>query len=243
MPRAVALITSIELCRILDGWLFTSASYSFPVIKTKSIALEMRAGGSHQPSPFGGKLSYSVAMTTFDLVVAADDNWGIGKSNGLPWPKLRGDLQHFRRITSTIIATTNELPTSQNAVIMGRKTWQSVEVAQRPLPRRINCVVSRGDLTLADGVLTAHSLPQAIALCAHAASIFVIGGAELYRAALQQSGLRYIYLTRVHGDFHCDTAIPNLDVEFVPSPWPNEIATEENGIRYQISRLTRRLQT
>ena len=59
----------------------------------------------------------------FDIVVAADLDWGIGKANALPWPKLRGDLQHFKRITSTASEG------RRNAIVMGRKTWESKEDA------------------------------------------------------------------------------------------------------------------
>src|SRR5262245_13662389 len=62
------------------------------------------------------------ARVTFDVVVAADLDWGIGKDNGLPWPRLKGDMAHFRRITSTCE------PGKLNAIIMGRKTWESNEM-------------------------------------------------------------------------------------------------------------------
>jgi hypothetical protein len=64
----------------------------------------------------------------FDIVVAADLDWGIGKDNGLPWPKLRGNLRHFKKTTSTASAG------KRNAIAMGRKTWESKEVGRSPLP-------------------------------------------------------------------------------------------------------------
>ncbi len=73
----------------------------------------------------------------FDIVVAADLDWAIGKANGLPWPKLKGDLQHFKRVTCAVTEG------KRAAVIMGRKTWESTEVAGRPLPRRLNIVITR----------------------------------------------------------------------------------------------------
>ena len=76
---------------------------------------------------------------SFDVVVAADQDWGIGKDNALPWPKLRGDLRHFKRITSTASEG------RKNAIVMGRKTWESKEVGCAPLPNRVNVVVSRSD--------------------------------------------------------------------------------------------------
>src|SRR5262245_14683297 len=90
----------------------------------------------------------------FDIVLAADLDWGIGKDNALPWPKLRGDLQHFMRVTSTASEG------RRNAVVMGRRTWQSKEVAGKPLPNRLNVVVSRSALAVPPGVIVAHSLDE-----------------------------------------------------------------------------------
>src|SRR5260221_11289908 len=98
----------------------------------------------------------------FDVVVAADRDWGIGKANGLPWPKLRGDLQHFKRVTCA--ATEGK----RTAVVMGRKTWESTEVAGRALPRRLNVIVTRRmhELVVPDGVAVAASLDPALAAAA-----------------------------------------------------------------------------
>ncbi len=171
---------------------------------------------------------------SFDVVLAADREWGIGKDNALPWPKLRGDLQHFRRITST---TSDEL--HRNAIVMGRKTWESKEVGGRPLPKRLNVVVSRKQLELPDGVVLAHSLGEAVAIDV-VENIFVVGGAELFREALAHPQLRWVYLTRVDGSYQCDTRIPNLDEHgFVRVPWDGELAAEDNGVRYRIERLHR----
>jgi dihydrofolate reductase len=176
-------------------------------------------------------------MLAFDIVVATDDNWGIGRNNALPWPKIKGDLQHFRRVTSTVA----EGQERQNAIIMGRKTWQSAEVAGRALPRRINCVVSRSELSLPEGVIHGTSLDDALRKCSKvAATVFVVGGAELYRLALQHPSLRYVYLTRVHGTFDCDTVIPNLNHDFVEQHWDGALTATENSVTYQIVRLHRK---
>ncbi|HLL22078.1 MAG TPA: dihydrofolate reductase, partial [Kofleriaceae bacterium] len=166
----------------------------------------------------------------FDVVLAADLDWGIGKAGGLPWPRLRGDLAHFRRVTTT---TTRE--GAQNAVVMGRKTWESKEVNARPLPRRINVVVSRATLIVPDGVIAARSLDNALATIG-AESTFVVGGAGLIQDALEHVALRFIYLTRIAGRFGCDVAIPDLDARgFLRDPtWEGEAIGEDNGVRYRI---------
>ncbi|HSX23356.1 MAG TPA: dihydrofolate reductase [Gaiellaceae bacterium] len=171
---------------------------------------------------------------SFDVVVAADLDWGIGKSQGLPWPRLRGDLRHFKQIT------THASPGKRNAVVMGRKTWQSKEVGERPLPGRLNIVVSRSALRIADGVLASSSLDEAIAVPSDVESTFVIGGAGLYAVAIAHLALRYVYLTRVAGRFACDVHVPDLDDRFVRVDWDGEFAAEDNGVSYRVERLARR---
>lgn len=169
---------------------------------------------------------------TFDVVVAADRDWGIGRDNALPWPKLKGDLQHFKRVTS-------DAPEGrQNAIVMGRKTWQSREVAGRPLPRRVNVVVTRGELAVPAGVVVARSFDEAIAV-GGVASVFVVGGAAIFAEAFVHPALRWVYLTRIDGRFGCEVTIPDLDARgFATVPWEGEQAADENGVRYRIERLT-----
>jgi dihydrofolate reductase len=170
---------------------------------------------------------------SFDVVVAADREWGIGKANGLPWPKLKGDLAHFKKITCEASEG------RRNAIVMGRKTWESAEVAGRALPRRLNIVITRRGLTPPDGVLVVGSLDGALdAASREAEGTFVVGGAEIFREAFAHGKLRHVYLTRVEGAFGCDVHIPDLDaLGFTRDAWTGELANEENGVRYRIERL------
>jgi len=169
----------------------------------------------------------------FDIVVAADLDWGIGKAGGLPWPKLRGDLQHFKRITST--ASEGQ----RNAIVMGRKTWDSKEVARKPLPNRLNVVVSRGELAVPAGVIAARSIDEALAV-GGVESIFVVGGAGLIRDVIERGDLRFVYLTRIEQRFDCDVRMPDLDARgFVRDAWEGERAADEFEVRYRIERLKR----
>ena len=167
----------------------------------------------------------------FDIVVAADQDWGIGKANGLPWPKLRGDLQHFKRITSTASEGL------RNAVVMGRKTWESKEVAGKPLPNRLNVVLTRGELAVPPGVIVAHTLDDALAV-GEVETVFVVGGAGVIRDAIERTDLRFVYLTRIHQRFACDVRMPDLDARgFVRDAWEGEREAEEFEVRYRIERL------
>jgi dihydrofolate reductase len=178
-----------------------------------------------------------VRAVSFDVVVAADLDWGIGRSNALPWPKLKGDLAHFRRVTSACTEGRT------NAIIMGRKTWESAEVAGKPLPRRLNVVVTRQrGLAVPEGVIVAASLDAALtaARAPNVENIFLVGGAELYREGLAHADLRWVYLTRVEGHLQCDAHIPSLDaLGFVKDGWEGEQDGEDAGIRYHIARYTR----
>jgi dihydrofolate reductase len=105
---------------------------------------------------------------TLALIAAVARDGGIGRGNDLLF-KLREDMQHFKR-------TTLGCP-----IVMGRKTWDSIG---RPLPGRRNIVVTRQDDWSADGCERAASLDEALAQVADAERVFVIGGAQLYAAAL-----------------------------------------------------------
>jgi dihydrofolate reductase len=172
---------------------------------------------------------------SFDVVVAADLEWGIGKNNALPWPKLKGDMAHFRRITSACE------PGKLNAVIMGRKTWLSAEMNGQPLPKRLNVVITRTPaLAVPAGVIVATSLEAALhaAQAPNVDTSFVIGGAEILREALRHPDLRYVYFTRVEGRFQCETHIPDLDaLGFTATAWDGTQTCEDNGIAYRIERL------
>lgn len=171
----------------------------------------------------------------FDVVVAADRDWGIGKSAGLPWPKLRGDLAHFRRVT-----TSTAREGARNAIVMGRKTWESKEVEQKPLPKRLNVIVSRGALAVPDGVVAARSLDDALGV-EGVETIFVVGGAGLLQEGLVHPQLRYVYLTRIDGRYACDVTIPDLDARgfYRDATWDGEAIGEDNGVKYRIERLCR----
>ena len=126
------------------------------------------------------------------IVVAVADNGVIGRGNALPWD-LPDDLQHFKRTTMG------------RPIIMGRKTFESIG---RPLPGRLNIILTRDGNWQALGVSVATSMPQAIdiaegqALIDGADSVMVIGGAEVYRQALPFTSKAF--LTRVHGNVQGD---------------------------------------
>jgi dihydrofolate reductase len=173
------------------------------------------------------------------IVAATSKNLGIGKNGGLPW-RLKSEMQYFARVTTRLPEQYASLPKGkvQNAVIMGRKTWESIPKKFRPLKERLNVVLSRSRVdvegaNMVDGALWVKSLEEAVStlealqesdepksgdgvVLPRVARAFIIGGAGVYRSALE---LPYgiadrVLLTKVHSDFECDTFFPvDLDGE------------------------------
>lgn len=133
-------------------------------------------------------------MDKLALVVAVARNGVIGQGGTLPW-RIPEDLRHFKRVTVG------------HAVIMGRKTWDSIG---KPLVDRRNIVVTRNASLQIPGVEVVPSLEAALAL-AHERDEEprVIGGAELYRLALPIS--TRIFLTEVDREVDGDAFFPDLD--------------------------------
>lgn len=133
------------------------------------------------------------------------ENRVIGRGNGVPW-YLPKDLAHFKNLTLN------------HAVIMGRKTFDSI--GRRPLPRRRNLVLTRDPFFRAEGVEVVGSLRQAFRLLAGDDEVFIAGGEDVYRLALPLA--HRIYLTVVHTTVDGDVRFPDLD----PSDW--RLVSEEH---------------
>lgn len=127
------------------------------------------------------------------LVAAVAENGVIGANGKLPW-HLPEDLRHFKQVTMG------------HPVIMGRKTWESIG---KPLPNRTNIVISRRPGFVAPGAQVASSLDEALALCAGRESVMVIGGNEVFRAALPHAA--GLILTEIHRDYPGDVVFPEFD--------------------------------
>ncbi len=138
------------------------------------------------------------------LIVAAAENGVIGRGNRLPW-HLPADLAHFKRTTLG------------HPVIMGRRTWESIG---KPLPGRRNIIVSRTPGFLAPGCEVVRDLDAAYSLAEGEPEAYVIGGTQLYEAALP--GADRIYLTRVLANVDGDARFPDLR----PDAWRETLLGE-----------------
>jgi dihydrofolate reductase len=144
----------------------------------------------------------------FSIIVAVDSDFGIGKNGQIPW-QISADMKHFKEVTTTI-----RMPGRKNVVIMGRRTWESLPERFRPLPDRINLVItSRKDIPLPQGVQRVSNLLAAFDLITaqlseDVAEIFVIGGAQVYKEAVQHPACQRIYLTFIQKSYGCDAFFP-----------------------------------
>ena len=138
-------------------------------------------------------------MNKIAIIVAMAENNVIGHNNGLPW-HIPEDLKYFKKITTG------------HPIVMGRKTFESIG---RPLPNRINIVVTSDQNWNADGVIVSHSIDEAFRLGAREAEavgvdeLMVIGGANLYRQVIDKADR--MYLTQIHAVVDGDTVFPAFD--------------------------------
>ena len=129
------------------------------------------------------------------LIYARARNGTIGKDGQMPW-HLPEDLAHFKRVTLG------------QPVIMGRKTWDSLPARFRPLPGRVNILVTRQTDWHSDGALRAASMDEAMRLCGDAPDAWIMGGAEIYRQAVPLASTAVV--TEIDADFEGDAFAPTL---------------------------------
>ena len=162
------------------------------------------------------------------LIWAEAHDGVIGSGGTMPW-HLPEDLAHFRAITG------------DSAVVMGRRTWESLPERFRPLPGRLNIVVTRRPDWQADGALSAHSLDEAIAASGTDAdaTIWVIGGAELYSSAIAHADR--LEVTEIDLDVDGDTFAPAIGEGWTAAARDPETGWYDSrtGLRYRFVRYER----
>ena len=152
-----------------------------------------------------------------ELIVAVYDDWGIGKDGTQP-VALSADRKFFRETTRGAM------------VIVGRKTLADFP-GGRPLPNRVNVVLSRQDVDM-EGVVVCHSPEEAVELAKTAPRAMVIGGGSIYRQMLPYCDTAYI--TKVHTTPLSDTFFPNLDNDPDWTLAEVLLSGEEDGIGYEM---------
>lgn len=139
-------------------------------------------------------------------IIAISQDGGIGINNNLPW-KLKKELKHFQEVT-----TSTQDNNKKNAVIMGRKTWNSIPEEFKPLKNRINIIISN---TLKDTLgstkpkeLIYPNMESAIKFLnsqQNIETVWIIGGISIYLEALKSNILNFMYVTEIYKKYECDT--------------------------------------
>lgn len=183
-------------------------------------------------------------MKGFSIIVAATQKGGIGKDGNLPW-RLPKDMAFFKQTTSAAAEG------RMNAVILGRKTWESIPKKFRPLPSRMNIVLTRKpgplneELKGVENTHVKHSLAEALAFVRAGDAkdqidkIFVIGGGMLYKEAVAMADCSTVYLTTVLKDISCDTFFPALDPRVYELAEVGEVQIQKD-IPFQFNTYTRK---
>lgn len=152
---------------------------------------------------------------------------------------IRKELRYFSTTTKKVID-----PTKRNVLIMGRKTYMGVPESKRPLPERLNIVLSRNpNLTdYPESVILCNSFDEALSKIAEPEiakgieNVWIVGGSSVYNEAMNSKQCHRVYFTEIKGDFECDTFFPAIPDVFKLVPNDDHMPTEiqeEDGIKYQ----------
>ncbi|KAF2864761.1 dihydrofolate reductase-like domain-containing protein, partial [Massariosphaeria phaeospora] len=173
------------------------------------------------------------------LILAATPSLGIGQAGTLPWPQLKKEMAYFARVTKRVPArpstsASTSAPGSAgiqrvNAVVMGRRTWDSIPERFRPLKGRLNVVVTRDGGArrgVEGGSGESAPSPSPSPTSPNAAGqqrpqierVFVIGGASIYKAALALPQTNRVLLTKIAREYECDTVFP-VDLDGEEGEW------------------------
>ncbi|XP_017039687.1 dihydrofolate reductase [Drosophila ficusphila] len=183
-------------------------------------------------------------MLRFNLIVAVCENFGIGIKGDLPW-RLKSELKYFSHTTKK----TND-PAKHNAVVMGRKTYFGVPESKRPLPDRLNIVLSTTlkPEELPESVLLFPNLEEALKFLEGKEEVentWIVGGSGVYAEAMASPKCHRLYITKIQQEFECDTffpAIPDSFQEVTPESDVPLGVQEENGIKYEYKVLEKQSQ-
>lgn len=166
-------------------------------------------------------------MANINVIVAVSANNVIGKNNDLPW-HLPKEFKYFKEVTKNSI------------VIMGRKCWESLHEKYKPLPNRLNIVVTRDKNYVADGAIVTNDLESVVkALKNSSNDVFIIGGSEIYNQSFKHAD--NIYLTRILSDVDGDVYLKGFNSDEWDESRIDSIEHEENGLKYVFLLYTKKV--
>ena len=134
---------------------------------------------------------------TVKAILACDADWGIGKDGNLPWPHNPADLKWFKQSTLN------------HTVVMGKATCDSLPV--KPLPNRVNVVVSSSDILAKVDVLSITDLRRRLSSMDTDQDVWIIGGARLIEGMMDY--IDEFHLSQINGTYNCDTFLPSTVIQ------------------------------
>ncbi|MEO9571382.1 MAG: dihydrofolate reductase [Polaribacter sp.] len=159
------------------------------------------------------------------IIAAIAKNNALGKDNDLIW-HLPADLKRFKKVTSG------------HHILMGRNTFESIG---KPLPNRTTIIITRNKNYFKEGCLIAHSIEEAINLVENDATIFIIGGAQVYKETLKKNLADQLDITLVHQEFDADAFFPEIDLNLWEEINREDfIADEKNKFDYSFIRYSKK---
>ncbi|MCH8329557.1 MAG: type 3 dihydrofolate reductase [Nanoarchaeota archaeon] len=159
------------------------------------------------------------------LIAAMGKNNVIGNKGKLPW-NLPADMKHFKELTSG------------KPVIMGRKTFESIG---KPLPNRMNIIITHDQNYKAEGCVVVHSTEEALKAAESTEEVMIIGGSQIYKEFLPKANK--MYLTMIDNDFEGDTYFPEYKIEeWEETAYEEHERDKDNPYNYTFLVLTRKKQ-
>ena len=159
------------------------------------------------------------------IIAAIAKNNALGKDNDLIW-YLPGDLKRFKKTTTG------------HHILMGRNTFESIG---KPLPNRTSIIITKNEKYFKDGCLVANSLEEAVELAKEDDQIFIIGGAQVYKYAMENNIGDTLDITLVHHEFEADVFFPEIDPEIWKEVAREDFkADEKNKFDYSFLRFQKR---
>ncbi len=156
------------------------------------------------------------------IIAAIAKNNALGKDNDLIW-HLPADLKRFKKITSG------------HHILMGRNTFESIG---KPLPNRTTIIITRNEDYVKDGCFIANSLEEALKIAEADEQIYIIGGAQIYKYALENNLADALEITLVHQEFEADAFFPEIDTKVWQSVEKEDFkADEKNKYDYSFIRF------
>lgn len=129
------------------------------------------------------------------IIAAIGKNNALGKDNDLIW-HLPADLKRFKKITSG------------HHILMGRNTFESIG---KPLPNRTSVIITKNKQYVKEGCLVVNSIEEAIELSKEEPNVFIIGGAQIYKQALENNLVDKLDICLVHHEFEADVFFPEIN--------------------------------